>query len=136
MTPLKYRYWLQYMDNHIEAHFFTIEAIENHKGLNRKSLFEAGIKILSRDRCTGLKDKNDKEIYEGDTVAKFDFEDPYFQSKIISQHGAFGYIAESEGGEFISLAQNYHFEWVDGKSQKIKIVGHPYDNPELVETPK
>ena len=66
MNELKFRYWLQYMDNHIEAHFFTIETIENHKGLNRKALFEAGIKIFSRDRCTGKNDKNGKEIYNGD----------------------------------------------------------------------
>jgi len=66
MTELKFRYWLQYLDNHTEAHFFTIEAIENHRGLSRKSLFEAGIEILSRDRYTELKDEGNKEIYKGD----------------------------------------------------------------------
>ena len=66
MTELKFRYWLQYSDNHTEAHFFTIEDIENHRGLNRKALFEAGIEILSRDRYTELKDTNKKEIYKDD----------------------------------------------------------------------
>ena len=82
-------------------------------------------------QCVGVKDKDDKELYKGDRVAKFNLEDPYFQSTVISQNGAFGYVAL---GDFIPFAQNYYFEWVDGKSQKIKIVGNIIENPEQEET--
>jgi hypothetical protein len=77
---------------------------------------------------TGLNDRNGMEIYEGDIVAKFDFQDPYFRSVVLRHLGAFGYLSY---GDFIAFASNYHFEWANGKSNTILVIGNIYENPEL-----
>lgn len=79
---------------------------------------------------TGLKDKEGTEIYEGDIVAKFDFESPSFRSEVIFQNGAFGYIPTSD--DFISFSENYHFDWKNGKSQEIQVIRNIYENLELL----
>lgn len=78
---------------------------------------------------TDLKDKNGKAIYEGDIVAKFDFENPLFRSVVVRENGAFGYV---DLKTFIAFAANYNFEWDNGKSQLIEIVGNIHENKELV----
>ena len=80
-------------------------------------------------RFIGLHDKNGKEIYEGDIVAKFDFGDPYFRSAVVYHLGAFGYISH---GDFIAFASNYHFMWVNGKSVNIEVIGNIYETPALL----
>lgn len=84
----------------------------------------------------GLKDKDNKVIYAGDIVAKFDLKSPYFQSIVVYQDGAFGYVDPSDTQRFISFAENHHFKWTNGKSQKIKIVGNKFENPELLKEVK
>jgi uncharacterized phage protein (TIGR01671 family) len=78
----------------------------------------------------GLRDNNGVEIYEGDIVAKFDFQDPYFRSAVVRHLGAFGY---KDSGDFIVFAANYHFNWVNGKSEKIAVIGNIYENYELIK---
>jgi uncharacterized phage protein (TIGR01671 family) len=80
---------------------------------------------------TGLIDRNGKEIYEGDIVAQFNFEDPYFRKIVVFKDGAFGYIYAEQG--FIAYGGNYHFDWVDSKSEKIEVIGNMIENPELAK---
>jgi uncharacterized phage protein (TIGR01671 family) len=81
---------------------------------------------------TGLKDKNGKEIYEGDIVAAFNFIDKNFRHEVIFKNGAFGYTSQFLSG-FIPYAGNDNFKWSNGKSDKIEVIGNIYENPELME---
>ena len=71
---------------------------------------------------TGLKDKNNKEIYEGDVLSNGNDEKPY---KVIFENGSFR--AEFEG-DF----EEYSFCLVDIVAQHCEIVGNIYENPELL----
>jgi uncharacterized phage protein (TIGR01671 family) len=82
-------------------------------------------------QCTGLKDKNDKLIYEGDIVSFLDEKG----SKQIGQVNwcEFAYYAEAidgdeEGNQDIELHPDY--------LQGIEIIGNIYENPELLTNDK
>ena len=72
---------------------------------------------------TGLKDKNNKEIYEGDILSDGNNEKPY---KVIFENGSFR--AEFEG-DF----EEYSFDLIDVVAQSCEVVGNIYENSELME---
>lgn len=99
-------------DTHVLQHYNTIPA--EH---------EKEIVVM---QCTGLKDKNGKEIYEGDICLIFtDRPEP-----VIFSDGAFGY--KDSTGYFISFAQNHWFKWTNSKSNEIEVIGNIFENPELL----
>ena len=71
---------------------------------------------------TGLKDKNEKEIYEGDILFE-SFGERYY--KVVFENGSFR--AEFEG-DF----EEHSFDLIDVVVQGCKIVGNIYENPELL----
>ena len=73
-------------------------------------------------RYTGLKDKNEKEIYEGDILSDGNNEKLY---KVIFENGSFR--AEFEG-DF----EEYSFDLIDVVAQGCEVVGNIYENPELL----
>ena len=72
---------------------------------------------------TGLKDKNNKEIYEGDILSDGNNKKPY---KVIFENGSFR--AEFEG-DF----EEYSFDLIDVVAQGCEVVGNIYENPELIK---
>lgn len=72
---------------------------------------------------TGLKDKDNKEIYEGDILFE-SFGEKYY--KVIFENG--GFRAEFKG-DF----EEYSFDLIDVVAQGCEIVGNIYENPELTE---
>jgi len=77
---------------------------------------------------TGLKDKNGKEIYEGDICTMF----TDAPTEVVFKDGAFGY--DDQSWYFISFDQNQWFAWKEGASDNIEIIGNIYENPELLQS--
>jgi len=75
---------------------------------------------------TGLYDINEKEFYE------HDFFESYNNRVYVVEYfnGAFGY---KEGDLFISFAHNIKFNWINNKSNVIKILGNSITHPEKVD---
>jgi len=67
---------------------------------------------------TGLKDKNGKEIYEGDILL---WEDVKIKSEVVFEEGCFVIKHEQGGSDFISSKNMF------------EIIGNIYENPELIK---
>ena len=72
---------------------------------------------------TGIKDKDNKKIYEGDILFE-SFGEKYY--KVIFENG--GFRAEFEG-DF----DEYSFDLIDVVAQGCEIVGNIYENSELIK---
>lgn len=84
------------------------------------------IKLL---QYTGLKDKNNKEVYEGDIVYLFD------EKCIISWHLGRWILNKVNKSDYDALLSRYLAKRKNGQyySDDIEIIGNIYENKELLE---
>ena len=87
------------------------------------SIRDAKFNDVELMQYTGLKDKNNKEIYEGDILFE-SFGERYY--KVVFENGSFR-------GEFKGDFDEYSFDLIDVVAQGCKIVGNIYENPELIK---
>ena len=87
------------------------------------SIRDAKFNDVELMQYTGLKDKNNKEIYEGDILFE-SFGERYY--KVVFENG--GFRAEFEG-DF----DEYSFDLIDVVAQGCEIVGNIYENSELIK---
>ena len=109
MREIKFRIW-------------DINARKWLKSFNIDLLDIPKFNLAEVNQYTGLKDKNNKEIYEGDILSDGNNDKPY---KVIFENGSFR--AEFEG-DF----EEYSFDLIDVVAQGCEIVGNIYQNPELL----
>lgn len=123
MREIKFRAW----NNVLNKMYSWNEFLDT----NMKQTFiapESTAMILMQ--YTGLKDKNGKEIYEGDII-----QDEFYERKaeVVFLEGAFWLDYKEDFGVYntkhkrYQLLANYDYE------QVLEVIGNIYDNPELLE---
>lgn len=129
MIP-KYRMWNEIISrlHSVDGLYFDREVAQykDEVGVSRLIKFQNAILMQS----TGLKDKNGKEIFEGDIVTDGEF------ARIVQYHQTLGfYMFDEEGNErFFSDSATLEDFGEDAKivSEILEIIGNVYENPELL----
>jgi len=126
MRELKFRAWdkfngiMTYQKNNSFTQrylFFREMADYEHSG--------NGIEYM---QFTGLKDKNGKEIYEGDIIKGFEYNPKAPKFDVTFKNGCFCWGDEPLGYDF----ENHDVNWKPEKSNPEKwatIIGNIYENP-------
>lgn len=126
MIP-KYRAWST--DKKIMAEVrtlrFTDELVETDKFVERSI---EGVKLM---QSTGLKDKNGKEIFEGDILAVETDDETLNVNVFWDEEHALFMFESKQYNEKEALA-----ELLEDCSYPFEIIGNIYENPELLEVTK
>lgn len=130
MIP-KYRMWNKITSrlHGVDGLYFDSEEVQykDEVGVLRFIKFENTILMQS----TGLRDKNGKEIFEGDIVTDGDV------TSDIKYHQTLGFYMIGKYGFSVPFGQGvdveYFEEFADHVSKTFEVVGNVYENPELLE---
>lgn len=138
MREIKLRAWLK--EDKKLCHVTQLHFIDKEICVEWKAFEEVGVaQEYELMQYTGLKDKNGKEIYEGDIVETQD------QNNIIKfQHGCFMLIGLHEDEYERNYSRLYHYledatipnireSRFDGVSTVLQVIGNIYENPELLD---
>lgn len=106
-------------------------SVRDMNGMTHESLFP-GRYILNQ--FTGLKDKNGKEIYEGDIIAKRNGK--FYQTQDKKHYPVFECFEKVQWKEEkgnLNLIGWWPFNGDNDRYKEFEIIGNIYENPELLE---
>lgn len=122
-----------------EDKYYIFLSINEHIKRDDYEVYMVEINKDTIGQYTGLKDKNGKEIYEGDIVemhyffGDYDVESLGFfenETKItgLVKINEYGTYVETKSGE-----DYYIIQYLESPTDQLEIIGNIYDNPELLE---
>ena len=122
MREIRFRAWDKTLNkihsrSTIENHFTLEELLDDN-------FFEAM-------QYTGLKDKNDIEIYEGDIILVNVFMSKHVTGLVAFDRGSFCVTGNFEGWGYDCNTTNFWEMSTNGN--EYKVIGNIYENPELVK---
>lgn len=117
------------IDEENNIFFFNLQCMEGspHKGINPE---ECAYRLM---QYTGLKDKNGKEIYEGDIVKTHK---GYLMKVHWYNNGfklMFKFKRKYQGEEYWETTKDIELDSSDDKRWGYEVIGNIYENPELLE---
>jgi len=138
---IKYRAWLKNVEEMCEVVGFNfIYETATVICKDRSTIYMSGEqplmhKIFKFDKVelmqfTGLVDKNDKQIFEGDIIeVNHSYKDRYYKGEIIFENGAF------EAKEFYFSHYDNPSDFKEGL-EYVEVIGNIYENKSLLEDAK
>ena len=119
MREIKFRAW-----DKLNKEMFNVESINfQERRVYRDTVSYREFNDIELMQYTGLKDKNNKEIYEGDILFESSGENYY---KVVFENASFR-------AEFKGDFEEYSFDLIDVVAQGCEVVGNIYENPELIK---
>lgn len=118
MNKIKYRAWEKNLKEMIE-----VEEIDFIRGVINGSSIWRFFDEIELMQYTGLKDKNGKEIYEGDILRVYD---DFFRDGLDDMYG----VVKFDNGRFYlnTFKPYYNETWI-----YFEVVGNIYENKDLLE---
>ena len=117
MREIKFRAW-----DKINKDMFNVESINfQERRVYKDTVSYRNFEDIDLMQCTGLKDKNNKEIYEGN---------------IIFLHGRkYKVIFKTEGARFILKDEFFEMDipFTNNNNERMEIIGNIYESSELME---
>lgn len=117
MREIKFRAW-----DKLNKEMFNIESINfQERRVYKDDVSYRNFNDVELMQYTGLKDKNNKEIYEGD---------------IVTLHNSrYKVIYNSKGARFVLRNDEFELEitFINNNNERMEILGNIYENPELME---
>lgn len=124
MREIKFRAWLKEHKTMVNVAEIDINhQLIYHYGFDDFEGNFENFNSIELLQYTDLKDKNGKEIYEGDIVFE-SFGERYY--KVVFENGSFR-------AEFKGDFEEYSLDLIDVVAQGCEVVGNIYENPELME---
>ncbi len=129
MREIKFKYIGKNLSDKVFIEIFTIQQIEENevfKWMKKNNIVPSSVK---RNQYTGVKDKNRKEIYEGDLF--FDETDNFYLKVIFDIDRSLYCFERWENNEWCGFPSD---ELVMFFLSNMEIIGNIHENPELLES--